>query len=75
MARTGPWMIHGPVHVSWSFAVESARDAKLSKLDIVRHGKQNKPKALVLFEVAKGRMAGRQPDVQDIREVSGDELR
>lgn len=39
------------------------------------YGKQNKPKPLVFFEVAKGMITGRQPDVQDIREVSGNELR
>jgi general stress protein 26 len=39
------------------------------------YGKQNKPKPLVLLEVAKGIITGKQPDVQDIREVSGNELR
>ena len=41
----------------------------------VIYGKQNKAKPFVLFEVAKGMITGKQPDVQDIREIRGDELR
>ena len=41
----------------------------------VIYGKQNKPKPFVLFEVAKGLITGKQPDVQDIRRVTSEELR
>lgn len=41
----------------------------------VIYGKQNKWKPFALFEIARGAITGRQPDVQDIREVSGDGLR
>jgi len=43
--------------------------------DSVIYGKQNRAKPFAMFEIAKGMITGSQPDVQDIREVSGDELR
>ena len=47
----------------------------LVKADSVIYGKQNKSKPLALLEIARGFITKQMPDVQDIREVSGDELR
>ena len=41
----------------------------------VVYGKRNKPKPLVLFEVVRGMITGKQPDVSDVRKVSARELR
>ena len=38
------------------------------------YGKQNKPRPLVLFELAKGKVTGNQPDLQDVRSVSEREM-
>jgi general stress protein 26 len=40
----------------------------------VVYGKRNKPKPLALFEVVKGMITGKQPDVADVRHVSPREL-
>ena len=40
----------------------------------VVYGKRNKPKPLALFEVVKGLITGSEPDVADIRRISGREL-
>lgn len=40
----------------------------------VIYGKRNKPAPLALFEVVKGLVTGTQPDVSDVRHVSGREL-
>jgi general stress protein 26 len=40
----------------------------------VLYGKQNKPKPLALFEVVKGLVTGKSPDVQDTRHISDREL-
>lgn len=40
----------------------------------VVYGKRNKPKTLALFEVVKGLVTGKQPDVADVRRVTGFEL-
>ena len=40
----------------------------------VVYGKRNKPKPLALFEVVKGLVTGSEPDVADIRRISGREL-
>jgi general stress protein 26 len=40
----------------------------------VVYGKRNKPKPLVLFELAKGMITGKEPDVSDVRRVSEKEL-
>jgi hypothetical protein len=40
----------------------------------VIYGKRNKPKPLALFEVVKGIVTGSQPDVADVRHVSGREM-
>jgi general stress protein 26 len=42
--------------------------------DSVIYGKRRRAKPFALFEIAKGIATGKQPDVQDIRKVSGDEL-
>jgi general stress protein 26 len=41
----------------------------------VIYGKRNKSAPLALFEVAKGLITGKQPDVQDVRHVDGAEMR
>ena len=38
------------------------------------YGKRNKPAALALFEVAKGRLTGKEPDVSDVRRVTEREI-
>jgi general stress protein 26 len=38
------------------------------------YGKRNKPAPLALFEVAKGFVTGKRPDVQDVRELTGQEI-
>ena len=38
------------------------------------YGKRNKPRPLVLFELAKGLVTGNQPDLQDVRSISGKEM-
>jgi general stress protein 26 len=40
----------------------------------VMYGKRNKPKPLALFEVVKGLVTGKEPDVSDVRHLSGREL-
>ena len=40
----------------------------------VVYGKRNKPKPLVLFELAKGILTGKEPDVSDVRHVSEKEM-
>jgi general stress protein 26 len=40
----------------------------------VVYGKRNKPKPLALFEVVKGLITGSEPDVADVRRISGREL-
>jgi general stress protein 26 len=40
----------------------------------VVYGKRNKPKPLALFEVVKGMVTGSEPDVADVRRISGREL-
>jgi len=40
----------------------------------VVYGKRNKPKPLALFEIVKGIVTGSEPDVADIRRISGREL-
>ena len=40
----------------------------------VVYGKRNKPKPLVLFELAKGILTGKEPDVSDVRRVSEKEM-
>jgi general stress protein 26 len=40
----------------------------------VVYGKRNKPKPLVLFELAKGMITGKEPDVADVRRVSEREM-
>jgi general stress protein 26 len=40
----------------------------------VVYGKRNKPKPLALFEVVKGLVTGSEPDVADVRRISGREL-
>ena len=40
----------------------------------VVYGKRNKPKALALFEVVKGMVTGKEPDVSDVRQITGEEL-
>jgi general stress protein 26 len=47
----------------------------LVKAESIIYGVQNKSKPVALLEIAKGFISRQQPDVQDIREVSGDELR
>ena len=39
------------------------------------YGKKNKTKPFALFELAKGLLKGDQPDLQDVRHVSEQELR
>lgn len=41
----------------------------------VIYGVQTRSKPFALFEIARGALTGQMPDVQDIRHVSGDELR
>jgi general stress protein 26 len=41
----------------------------------VIYGKNNKPKPLALFEIAKGLVTGAEPDIQDVRHVNRGELR
>jgi general stress protein 26 len=41
----------------------------------VIYGKQNKSMPFALFEIARGVVTGKRPDVQDVREVTPDELR
>jgi general stress protein 26 len=41
----------------------------------VLYGKHNTSKPLVLFELVTGMLTGKEPDVADVRHVSGDELR
>ena len=38
------------------------------------YGKRNKPKPLVLFELAKGMVTGKRPDVSDVRSVTEREM-
>jgi general stress protein 26 len=38
------------------------------------YGKRNKPRPLALFEVAKGMVTGKKPDVADVRKVTEDEM-
>jgi general stress protein 26 len=38
------------------------------------YGKRNKPRPLALFEVAKGIVTGKQPDVADVRKVTEEEM-
>jgi general stress protein 26 len=38
------------------------------------YGKRNKPKPLVLFELAKGMVTGKRPDLADVRSVSEREM-
>jgi hypothetical protein len=38
------------------------------------YGKRNKPKPLVLFELAKGMVTGTKPDVADVRSVTEREM-
>ena len=40
----------------------------------VVYGKRTKPKPLALFEIVKGIVTGSEPDVADIRRISGREL-
>jgi general stress protein 26 len=40
----------------------------------VVYGKRNKAKPLALFEIVKGMVTGKEPDVSDVRHVSGEEL-
>ena len=40
----------------------------------VVYGKRNKPKPLALFEVVKGIITGSEPDVSDVRRISGREM-
>lgn len=40
----------------------------------VIYGKRNKSKPLALFEIVKGMITGTQPDVTDVRRVTGDEM-
>ena len=40
----------------------------------VIYGKNNKPKPLALFEVVKGLITGKEPDIQDVRRVNSREL-
>ncbi|HJU68026.1 MAG TPA: pyridoxamine 5'-phosphate oxidase family protein [Gemmatimonadaceae bacterium] len=40
----------------------------------VVYGKRNKPKPLALFEVVKGLVTGKEPDVADVRRISGREM-
>jgi general stress protein 26 len=40
----------------------------------VVYGKRNKPKPLALFEVVKGIVTGKEPDVADVRRISGREM-
>jgi hypothetical protein len=41
----------------------------------VVYGKRNKSKPVALFELVKGMVTGKEPDVADVRYVSGDEMR
>ena len=41
----------------------------------VIYGKNNKPKPLALFEIAKGMITGSTPEIQDVRHVDRGELR
>jgi hypothetical protein len=38
------------------------------------YGKRNKPAPVALFEVAKGLLTGKEPDVQDVRRVTEREI-
>jgi general stress protein 26 len=40
----------------------------------VVYGKRNKPKPLALFEVVKGIVTGSEPDVADVRRITGSEM-
>jgi general stress protein 26 len=40
----------------------------------VVYGKRNKIKPLALFEVVKGMVTGKEPDVADVRSITGDEM-
>jgi hypothetical protein len=40
----------------------------------VVYGKRNKPKPLALFEVVKGIVTGKEPDVSDVRRITAREL-
>lgn len=40
----------------------------------VVYGKRNKPKPLALFEVVTGLVTGKEPDVADVRRISGREM-
>ena len=45
------------------------------EVESVTYMKVDKPKPVVLFELAKGFLTGTQPEIADVREVSGDEFR
>ena len=45
------------------------------EVESVTYMKVDKPKPVVLFELAKGFLTGKQPEIADVREVSGDEFR
>lgn len=47
----------------------------LVDVDSVTYLKVDKPRPIVLFEVAKGMLTGSRPDVGEERQVSGDEIR
>jgi hypothetical protein len=45
------------------------------EVESVTYMKVDKPKPVVLFELAKGFLTGKEPDIAEVREVSGDEIR
>lgn len=45
------------------------------EVESVTYMKVDKPRPVVLFELAKGFLTGKEPDIAEVREVSGDEIR
>ncbi|HSJ14271.1 MAG TPA: pyridoxamine 5'-phosphate oxidase family protein, partial [Longimicrobiales bacterium] len=76
--------LYAPDWRAWFGKLDEVRDGGpddprialiLVTAESVIYMKQDKPTPLVLFEVAKGVLTGSPPDVGDVRELSGSELR
>jgi len=76
--------LYRPDWRAWFGRVDDVRDGgpddpRLALLlvdaDSVVYMKQDRPTPVVLFELAKGIVTGSRPDVGDVRELSGSELR
>lgn len=75
--------LYKPDWKAWFGAEGGARDGgpedpryALLLVDVASaiYGKRNKPRPLVLFEVVKGMVTGKAPEVQDVVEVTGKEI-